>query len=82
MAVLMSSTFAAFARTGNPNVPGVPHWPTYNPVQRETFIYDLSPKVVADPNPQFRAYWEKQALAGTGGSALKDAMSGKNFKSK
>lgn len=78
----MSSTFAAFARTGHPDVPGAPHWPVYDPVRRETFIYDLPPTIVSDPNPQFRTYWEKQALTGTNGSALKDAMSGKNFKSK
>lgn len=82
MAALMSSTFAAFARNGKPDVSGVPHWPAYDTTRRETFIYDLSPKVVSDPNPQFRTYWEKQALNGANSSALKDAMSGKNFKSK
>src|SRR3546814_13453278 len=34
MAKLMSKTFAAFARSGNPNIEGVPHWPTSDPVKR------------------------------------------------
>src|SRR3546814_16572870 len=29
MAKLMSKTFDAFARSGNPKIEGVPHWPTY-----------------------------------------------------
>src|SRR3546814_5147692 len=44
MAKLMSKTFAAFARSGNPNIEGVPHWPTYEPVKSETFIYDIDRK--------------------------------------
>ena len=82
MAALMSSTFAAFARTGNPDVPGVPHWPAYTTRARETFLYDLQPTVASDPNPDLRIFWEKQAAGGQTSSALKDAMSGKKFESK
>jgi para-nitrobenzyl esterase len=82
MARLMSSTFAAFARTGNPDVPGVPHWPTYDLKNRETFIYDIPPKVVSDPNARFRTYWASEApqTMGNKNSPIKDVMSGKNFK--
>ncbi len=52
---LFQSTFAAFARTGDPNVPGLPHWPAYDARTRATFIYDLPPKVVSDPDPDVRA---------------------------
>jgi para-nitrobenzyl esterase len=80
MAQLMSRTFAAFARSGNPNVEGVyPHWPQYTVDQRETFIYDTPPKVVSDPNSSYRAFWNEPAnqvnLARA--SPVKDALSPK-----
>jgi para-nitrobenzyl esterase len=80
MAELMSRTFAAFARTGNPNVKGYPHWPVYTLDKRETFIYDIPPRVVSDPNTRYRAYWEAQAKDKSvrhDASVLKDALSPK-----
>jgi para-nitrobenzyl esterase len=61
MAQLMSRTFAAFARTGNPNVKGYPHWPVYTLEKRETYIYDIPPHVVSDPNSDRRKVWEEQS---------------------
>ena len=80
MAELMSRTFAAFARTGNPNVKGYPHWPAYTLDKRDTFIYDIPPRVVSDPNTRYRAYWEAQAKDKSvrhDASVLKDALSPK-----
>jgi para-nitrobenzyl esterase len=80
MAELMSRSFAAFARTGNPNVQGYPHWPAYTLEKRETFIYDIPPRVVSDPNDTYRAYWEEQAKDTSvrhDASVLKDALSPK-----
>lgn len=80
MAKLMRSTFAAFARTGNPSVKGAPAWPAYDPMSRKTFIYDVPPRVVADPNAKFRAYWEaRNAVPRDGDSPIKDVMDGKKF---
>lgn len=57
MTKLFQATFAAFARTGNPSVKGYPDWPRYNAQTRATFIYDVTPKVVNDPDPEARAFW-------------------------
>jgi len=80
MAELMSRTFAAFARTGNPNVKGYPHWPAYTLDKRDTFIYDIPPRAVSDPNTRYRAYWDAQAKDKSvrhDASVLKDALSPK-----
>ena len=36
----MSATWAAFARSGNPENPSIPHWPSYAPSDRATLILD------------------------------------------
>ena len=82
MADLMSSTFAAFARTGNPDVAGYPHWPAYTLATRDTFIYDVPPRVESDPNKDFRVFWEKQpapTMSGRASSPLKDALDPKKL---
>ncbi len=80
MADEMSSTFAAFARTGNPNVKGLPHWPAYDPAKRMTFVYDVPPKVVSDPNGDLRRYWTANNAADGAGAALNKTMGGDKFK--
>jgi para-nitrobenzyl esterase len=82
MAEMMSRTFAAFARTGNPNVKGYPHWPAYTLAKRETFIYDVPPQVVSDPNSTYRVFWNQHASdmsVGRTTSPLKDALSPKSI---
>lgn len=82
MADMMSSAFAAFARTGNPDVAGHPHWPAYTLASRDTFIFDLPAKVTSDPNRDFRLFWEKQpapVMGGKAGSPLKEAMDPKKL---
>jgi para-nitrobenzyl esterase len=82
MAEMMSRTFAAFARTGNPNVKGYPHWPAYTLEKRETFIYDIPPQVVSDPNSTYRVFWNQHASdmsVGRTTSPLKDALSPKSI---
>jgi len=82
MAEMMSRTFAAFARTGNPNFKGYPHWPAYTLEKRETFIYDVPPQVVSDPNSTYRVFWNEHASdmsVGRTTSPLKDALSPKSI---
>jgi para-nitrobenzyl esterase len=46
---IMSETWVAFAKTGNPNHPGLPKWEPYNEKTRPTMIFDAQCKVVSDP---------------------------------
>ncbi len=52
MANKWSKTFAAFARTGDPNGAGLPHWPQYDPARRACLVVDASPKIAEDPDGQ------------------------------
>src|SRR5215469_3249538 len=42
----MSRTWFAFARTGNPNNPAIPQWPSYSSNQRPTMIFDDECRVI------------------------------------
>ncbi|MBI4266569.1 MAG: carboxylesterase/lipase family protein [Acidobacteria bacterium] len=50
----MSATYAAFARTGNPNNPEVPNWPAFSARNYPTMILGNDVKVVDDPNREER----------------------------
>jgi para-nitrobenzyl esterase len=40
----ISPTWIAFARTGNPNNPAIPHWPAYTVPERATMVFDTQSK--------------------------------------
>ena len=50
----LSAAWAAFARTGNPNVKSLPHWPAFTADQRATMIFDDECKLVDDPYKEAR----------------------------
>jgi para-nitrobenzyl esterase len=54
----MSEAWLAFARTGNPNHPGIPTWPTYEPQHRPTMIFDHASVVEDDPLGAERQAWD------------------------
>jgi para-nitrobenzyl esterase len=62
LAHAMSDAWIAFARTGNPNHPGVPYWPRYEPRERATMIFDRETAVVNDPMGEERRAWAKAPL--------------------
>jgi para-nitrobenzyl esterase len=45
----ISTAWTNFARTGNPNHNGLPHWPTYTAEHRATMYFDAPCKVRNDP---------------------------------
>ena len=36
----VSDAWIAFARTGDPNTPKLPHWPAFNPTDRPTMVFN------------------------------------------
>jgi len=54
----MSDAWIAFARTGNPNHPGMPLWPAYSMENRETMIFDVECRPVNDPHSNEWRAWE------------------------
>jgi para-nitrobenzyl esterase len=54
MSNIMSDSFLAFARTGDPDTPSLPTWPRFNTEQRPTMIFDLPPRIEDDPRSEER----------------------------
>lgn len=50
--------FVAFARAGNPAVPGTPQWPPYDLARRSTMIFDVVSRVENDPRA-----WQRELFA-------------------
>ncbi len=53
----MADAWIAFARTGNPDHPGIPHWPAYSAQGRSTMVFDADTRLENDPWPEERALW-------------------------
>ena len=49
LAQTMSEAWIAFAKTGNPNHPGLRRWPRVTPGNAEAMIFDNTPTVAIDP---------------------------------
>jgi para-nitrobenzyl esterase len=54
MARQLASAWVAFARSGRPDCPEIPHWPAYDAATRATMVFNLKSEVVDDPNPEVR----------------------------
>jgi para-nitrobenzyl esterase len=58
MANMMSETWLAFARTGDPNNPSVPTWKPYDLQARTVMLFDTPPSVQSDPHREERLAME------------------------
>ncbi len=59
LASLMSRAFIAFARTGDPNSPGLPSWPAFDLKRRATMVFDRDTRVEDDPRGRERRLFEQ-----------------------
>src|SRR5580765_6432677 len=59
LATKVSASWVAFARTGNPNVAGLPKWPAYSAVSRDTMLFNNTSRVEQDPDRGPRVVMEQ-----------------------
>jgi para-nitrobenzyl esterase len=55
LAAKMSAAWLAFAHTGDPNHPGLPHWPPVTTAGTPNMLFDRACRVVEDPDRSERA---------------------------
>jgi para-nitrobenzyl esterase len=70
---LMHASWAAFIRSGNPVITGLPVWPRYDLQRRATMIWSDEPHVVDDPQGQVRALWPPVLQEGETDASLSSA---------
>jgi para-nitrobenzyl esterase len=54
----LSSSWVAFAKTGNPHNSRIPPWPTFDPAMRATMIFGAPTQLENDPRSEIRNFWE------------------------
>jgi para-nitrobenzyl esterase len=59
LATRASTAWANFARRGDPNAQGLPHWPQYTLDKRETMVLSANPHVASDPMKEDRLLRQK-----------------------
>jgi para-nitrobenzyl esterase len=57
LAEIMSQSWIAFARSGDPNHDGLPPWPRYSVTQRPTMVFDERCRIENDPYGAERRAW-------------------------
>ena len=63
IADLMSSYWANFVATGDPNGPGLPQWDIFNPETEQVMVIDKTSASTSLPNKSQLLFWEKYYLA-------------------
>jgi para-nitrobenzyl esterase len=63
LAAAMSTAWTTFARSGDPNHAGLPHWAPYDTAARATMIFDVPCRAENDPRREERLVWDGVALS-------------------
>lgn len=63
IADMMSESWLAFARSGDPNNSVIPHWPPYTREQRSMMLFDIVPEVKIDPHGEQRSVFETDSAS-------------------
>lgn len=58
LAGVAHAAWVTFIKTGKPSAPGLPAWPSYEPVQRQTMILGYQPRLESDPLRAERVLWD------------------------
>jgi para-nitrobenzyl esterase len=58
----LASAWVAFAKTGDPNNPQIPRWPSYDSATRATMVFDTDTRVENDPRGEIRKFWEQMPV--------------------
>ncbi len=53
----LAGAWVAFARSGDPNHEGIPHWTAYDTAARSTMIFATDIRVENDPRSELRRLW-------------------------
>jgi para-nitrobenzyl esterase len=57
LAAIISDAWASFARSGSPQTAALPAWPSYNPTDRATMLFNAKCEVAKDPDREARLAW-------------------------
>ena len=57
----IAATWTAFARSGKPDNPAIPHWPAYTVADRATLVLDRECRVANDYGRETRLLWKEIA---------------------
>ena len=63
LAQQMQHAWTAFAHHGDPNIPDLPFWPSYDLEQRATMLFDRECTLQYDPDARVRQQWARTAAA-------------------
>jgi para-nitrobenzyl esterase len=58
----LSSSWVAFAKTGDPNNSRIPPWPGFDAKTRATMIFGTPTQMENDPRSEIRNFWDHMAL--------------------
>lgn len=61
LSAALAGAWVAFARTGDPNHPGLPRWTTYGVPDRAMLIFDEGLRLESDPDGELRRLWAELA---------------------